>query len=144
MTDLVETLLGEEEGREACVYKDSLGFWTIGIGCLVDKSRGAAGLCDEAIAVQFAHDSAKARERAARFVGFERCNDVRQAVLVSMCFQMGGKPLKWPNFCRALELGDYAAAAAHGLDSNWARHQTPKRAKRQMQMLASGQWVEYE
>lgn len=144
MTDLIETLLGEEEGLEKCVYKDSLGFDTIAIGCLVDRRVPGAGLCDEAIAVQFAHDSKKARALAPRFPGFERCNDVRQAVLVSMCFQMGGKPLKWPNFCRALELGDYATAAAHGLDSKWAREQTPKRAKRQMQMLASGQWVEQE
>jgi lysozyme len=144
MTDLVETLLGEEEGRETCVYKDSLGYWTIGIGCLVDPKKPGAGLCDEAISVQFSHDSAKAKERAARFKGFERCNDVQQAVLVSMCFQMGAAPLKWPNFCRALELGDYAAAAAHGLDSDWARDQTPKRAKRQMQMLSSGLWIRKE
>lgn len=144
MTDLVETLIGEEEGRDPCVYLDTRNLSTIGIGCLVDKRIPGAGLCDEAIAVQFAHDSAEARRQAARFKGFERCNEVQQAVLVSMCFQMGSKPLHWPNFCHAIEMGDYAAAARHGRDSDWWRNQTRKRAERQMQMLETGLWVRRE
>lgn len=139
---LSEKLIGEEEGRETCAYRDTRGLWTIGIGCLIDKSIPGAGLCDEAISVQFAHDSARALKDAAALPGFQRCNDVRQAVLVSMCFQLGSLH-DWPHFRAALALGDYAAAAIAGLDSDWAR-QTPKRAKRQMEMLASGQWVNHE
>lgn len=141
MTDLAEVLVGEEEGRESCAYQDTRGLWTIGIGCLVDRSVPGAGLCDDAIAVQFAHDALQARRSAARFPRFAQLDEVRKAVLISMCFQLGEKPLHWPNFMRSLELGDYDGAAAHGLDSDWARDQTPRRAKRQMQMLASGQWV---
>lgn len=144
MNGLVEQLLAEEEGRDRCVYPDSRGFLTIGIGCLVDRRVAGAGLCDEAIAAQFAHDSAIARELAPRFLGFERCNEVQQAVLISMCYQMGSKPLQWPNFCRAIQIGDYAMAARHGLDTEWAREQTPRRAKRQMEMLATGHWVKRE
>lgn len=141
MNGLVEQLLAEEEGRDRCVYPDSRGFLTIAIGCLVDRRVPGAGLCDEAIAAQFAHDSAAARELAPRFLGFERCNEVQQAVLISMCFQMGPKPLHWPNFCRAIQIGDYAEAARHGLDTDWAREQTPRRARRQMKMLETGLWV---
>src|SRR5690242_13265695 len=141
MTDLAERLIGEEEGREPCVYLDIRGLSTIGIGCLVDKKVPGAGLCDEAISAQFAHDSARAWRDAAALPGFQRCNDVRQAVLVSMCFQLGSLH-DWPHFRSALALGDYNAAALAGLDSDWAR-QTPERAKRQMQMLASGQWVDH-
>jgi lysozyme len=140
MTDLASQLVGEEEGREAFAYPDTRGFLTIGIGALVDKRvHGAAGLCSEAIDAQFAHDSTRARADAMRLLGFERCNDVRQAVLVSMCFQLGDLH-DWPNFRRAIEVGDYSTAAQHGLDSDWARTQTPKRANRQMRMLASGEW----
>jgi hypothetical protein len=59
-----------------------------------------------------------------------------------MAFQLDRKPLHWPNFMAAMEARDYASAAAAGLDSDWARIQTPGRAKREMQMLASGQWID--
>lgn len=141
MSDLAEVLIAEEEGRERCAYLDSLGYQTIAIGCLVDKRMLGAGLCDEAIDAQFEHDSARARSLAAQFPHYADLNDVQEAVLVSMCFQMGDKPLHWPNFVAALGRKDYPGAAAAGMDSDWARTETPKRAKREMQMLASSQWV---
>src|SRR5689334_6345101 len=97
MTNLAERLIGEEEGRESCVYRDTRQLWTIGIGALVDPSVPGAGLCDEAIEAQFAHDSARAWRDAAALPGFQRCNDVRQAVLVSMCYQLGSLT-SWPHF----------------------------------------------
>lgn len=141
MSDLAEVILGEEEGRERCVYPDSLGIMTIGIGCVVDKRQPGAGLCDAAIDAQFAHDSANARSIAAQFPHFPDWNNVRRAVLISMAFQMGTKPLHWPQFMAALLAQDAAKVAAAGLDSDWARDQTPKRANREMQMFASGEWV---
>jgi lysozyme len=136
--DLAHRLVSEEEGRIAHVYRDSRGFWSIGVGCLVDGSKGG-GLCDEAIDVQLEHDLKTARERATALNGFDRCNDVRQAVIVSMCFQLGSLAA-WTQFRNALSAGDYSAAADHGLDSLWAK-QTPARAQRQMQMLRSGEWL---
>jgi lysozyme len=144
MTDLAEVLVAEEEGRDSHVYKDSRGYWTIGIGTLVDPSIPSAGLCDAAISAQFSHDSATARGLAADFPGFNRCNEVRQAVLVSMCFQMGSKPLGWHDFTGALAMDNYVAAAKAGRDSDWWRTQTRKRAERAMRMLESGNWVEHE
>lgn len=141
MSDLVEQLLDEEEGRSATVYPDTKGYWTISRGCLVDERVHGAGLCAAAMAAQDAHDSAAARTLAAQFPHFAELNDVRQAVLVSMTFQMGPKPLHWPDFMAALAMRDYAKAAAAGLDSDWARTDTPKRAKRQMEMLSGAQWV---
>lgn len=138
MPDLAETLIAEEEGRIRCAYQDSRGLWTIGIGCLVDHSVAGAGLCDAAIDAQFAHDSATARAEAENLPGFEGCNDVQRAVLVSMCFQLGNLA-SWPKFKAALGVGDFKAAAAEGLNSMWA-HQTPRRAQREMAMLESGQW----
>jgi lysozyme len=138
MSDLAEKLIGEEEGREKCVYLDTRNYASIGIGALVDRSMPGAGLCDEAIDAQFAHDSARARRDAANLPGFQRCNEVRQAVLTSMCFQLGALT-NWPHFRAALALGDYNAAALAGLDSEWAK-QTPRRAQRAMKMMASGEW----
>lgn len=138
MTDLVEQLIAEEEGRERCAYQDSQGLWTIGIGCLVDKRKNAAGLCDAAIDAQFAHDSATARGWAAAIPGWSLCNDVQQAVIVSMCFQLG-QLHDWPFFRAALARGDFAGAEAAGQQSEWFR-QTPARAKRELNMLRTGQW----
>jgi lysozyme len=42
-SELVRQLRGDES-VEPCVYKDSLGFWTIGIGRLLDKRKPNAGL----------------------------------------------------------------------------------------------------
>lgn len=136
--DLAHRLVSEEEGRIAHAYQDSLGFWTIGVGCLVDARKGGA-LCDEAIDAQLEHDLRFARSRASALTGFDQCNEVRQAVLISMCFQLGTLS-GWPTFRKALAAGDYNAAADAGLDSLWAR-QTPNRAKRQMQMLRTGEWT---
>ena len=141
MTDLAQTLIEESEGRSATVYKDTQGYDSIGIGCCVDARVRGCGLCDEAIDVQFAHDSKAAREEAADLPGFGNCNDVRQAVLVSMCFQLGDLHA-WPTFKAALAIGDYTAAAAAGLNSDWARTETPVRAKREMAMLEQGAWIE--
>lgn len=141
--DLTEQLIGEEEGRSAAVYADTLGIKTIGIGCVVDPKIKGAGLCDAAIDAQFAHDSLVARHLASAFPHFADMNPVRQAVIVSMCYQLGGKPLGWTDFMAALQSQDYDAAAAAGLDSLWEKVQTPKRATREMAMLKTGNWVEH-
>lgn len=140
MSDLAEALVAEEEGRESCAYPDTRGYLTIGIGCLVDKRMKGAGLCDAAIDTQFAHDSAQARLDASALPGFAYANEVRQAVLISMCFQLGNLH-DWPNFRKAIAIGDWEAAVTAGMDSVWYKTQTPERAKRELQMLAGGQWI---
>jgi GH24 family phage-related lysozyme (muramidase) len=145
MTDLAEQLVAEEEGRDPCVYPDTKGLSTIGIGALVDRRVPGAGLCDAAISAQFAHNSVTARADAANLPNFARCNDVQKAVLVSMCFQLGNLH-DWPDFRKALAAFDIPAAVQAGMDSVWYRDHdngSPKRAKRELQMLASGQWVKH-
>lgn len=141
MSDLVERLLGEEEGRERCAYQDSRGFLTIGIGCLVDKRVTGAGLCDAAIDAQFEWDIRGASSLAAKLPGWEHCNNVQQAVLTSMVFQLGDLHA-WAAFRAALAMADFNAAANAGLDSAWAR-QTPARAQREMYMLRTGSWLDH-
>lgn len=134
---LAEALITEEEGRRRHAYLDSEGYLTIGVGCLVDARKGG-GLCDEAIDVQLQHDIDRARKVAAALDGFGLCNEARQAVLISMCFQLGSLS-GWPKFRLALASGDFVLAAHEGLDSRWA-YQTPRRARRQMAILRTGEW----
>lgn len=140
MTDLLEQLLDEEEGEKPYVYPDSKGFWTIARGVCVDRRVAGAGLPQAAIAAANEVKTEEARQRAMSLPGFDRCNDVRQAVLISMCFQLGTLAA-WHDFKSALAMDDYKAAAAAGRDSDWWRTETPKRAEREMKMLETGVWV---
>ena len=142
--DLAEQLIGEEEGRSRTVFPDTLGIQTIAIGCVVDPRITGSGLCDAAISTQFAHDSQSARAIASTWPHFSTLNPVRQAVLISMAFQLGNKPAGWPKFKAALEAQDYERAAVEGADTEWYRTQTPKRAMREMAMLRTGEWVAHQ
>jgi lysozyme len=138
--DLADRILTEEEGVEPAVYKDSRGFWTIGVGALVDPSVKGAGLCEAAIAAQLDFDKAQAVTDANAIPGFSDCNDVQQAAIISMCFQLGA--LLWPNFREALAAKNYPAARAAALDSRWAT-QTAQRAHREAYMLGTGKWLDH-
>jgi lysozyme len=144
MTDLADKLITESEGCRLTAYKDTRGLWTIGVGHLLDNSYDRTGytITQEEANELLDQDTKKARQEATGFPHFFNMNEVRQAVCISMAFQLGTKPLHWPNFMAALEAEDYSAAATAGRDSDWWRVQTRKRAEREMQMLESGLWVE--
>jgi lysozyme len=143
MTDYAQRLIEEEEGIRLIAYKDSLDLWTIGYGHLLepqDKDWTGYNVSPDQAQSWLDQDMGTARSLATQFPHYVECNDVRQAVLISMCYQLGSKPLHWPHFMAALEAKDYTAAKAAGLDSLWAK-QTPRRAQRQMDMLESGVWA---
>jgi lysozyme len=141
--DLAEALVAESEGLKLSAYTDTRGLWTIGYGHLLEpQDKDWTGYCitaeqaDELLSQDMLH----ARFTAAEFPHYAELSDVRQAVLISMAFQLGSKPLLWPHFMAALEAKDYVGAAAAGLDSEW-HQQTPARAEREMAMLSSGNWA---
>src|SRR5258707_13080808 len=140
--DLAEALIAECEGLRLTAYRDSRGLWTVGYGHLLDPHTDWTGYhitADEADA-WLSKDLFSARTTAAEFPHYAELNDVRKAVLTSMCFQLGSKALHWPVFMAAMEARDYDAAAAAGLDSLWAK-QTPARANRKMVMLRTANWA---
>lgn len=142
MTDLAQTLVESQESCCLNAYRDSVGLFTIGWGhLLADQGHDYTGYTwtqDQADA-QLEIDMDEARYIAGKFPNFALMNDVRQAVLISMAFQMGSDPLTWPVFNAALTAQNYSAAAAAGLNSLWSA-QTPARAQLEMGMLKSGVW----
>jgi lysozyme len=48
-------MLEDEEGRVPHAYPDSLGYWTIGVGRLIDRRKGG-GLSDDEIDYLLAND----------------------------------------------------------------------------------------
>jgi GH24 family phage-related lysozyme (muramidase) len=139
-SDFAQQLIEESEGRRAKAYRDSRGYLSIGVGCCIDDRIACDGLCNEAIDAQFAHDSSDARAWAAAIPGFSRLNQIQQAVLVSMCFQLGSLH-NWPNFKAAIAIGDMNTAYLAGKASLWYS-ESPQRAERELMMLKTGTWIQ--
>lgn len=149
MSKVARDLIVEEEGRKAQPYYDHKGYVTWGVGHLADP-RKTCPVPDRIIDLMFDHDYAEKLALARQIPGFNGLNEAQQAVVVSMVFQMGFEPFDgdgfkdFTKFLAALKKGDVKTAAAEGLDSKWAKEDTPRRAQRQMRMLASGLWVPRE
>ncbi len=141
MSALLRRLLIEEEGRVPHAYQDHLGYWTIGVGHLIDERKGGR-LPEHIIDALLEYDMDEKIGQARTLAGFDQLNEVQQAVIISMVFQLGINGVKgFRNMCAALAMGDAKTAAAHGRDSKWWRQDTPRRAERQMRMLETGIWV---
>lgn len=140
MSNLVRQLNGDE-GRKPCAYQDHLGFWTIGVGRLVDARKPGAGLRPREMDYLLANDiEDRVQQLTTRLPWFPKLDDARQGVLLNMSFQMGVDGLL--GFRNTLELvrqGKYSAAADNMLLSKWAS-QTPKRAKRMSDQMRTGIW----
>lgn len=134
------SLLEADENRVKYVYKDSIGFWTIGIGILVDRAKGG-GLRDEEI--DFILKNRIALNKAAltkQLPWFNTLDECRQGVLQSMAFQLGIDGLMgFKNTLDMVRRGAYADAAANMLQSLWAK-QTPERAQRLATQMKTGVW----
>jgi lysozyme len=136
-----------EEGIRLHPYQDHLGYWTIGIGHLIDSRKGGKlppGIDSFPISEEMAYLTLSydihglEAELWLKIPYFQRLDPVRQAVLASMAFQMGVSGLL--GFKRTLKFiqnGDFGAAASEMLDSKWSR-QTTARATRLSHAMQSG------
>lgn len=139
MHEELEAHLVEEEGEVLHVYQDHLGFWTLGVGRLVDPRRGG-GISREESRYLLANDIAEVEAGLDRAIPWWRgLSDSRRLVLASMAFQLGiDGLLGFRNTLTAIKRGDYAAGARGMLASKWARRDTPARAKRMAALMERG------
>ena len=139
MINSVEELLIREEGEKLSAYQDSEGYWTIGIGRLIDERKGGHISHDEALYL-LKNDINRIAEYLVYYSWFSKLNEVRKAVIISMCFQVGS--LKdWPKFRAAMTEGNYHDAAKEMLDSKVAKEIAPLRWNRAASMMLSGEWI---
>ena len=137
---IIRQLTGDE-GVRKCVYKDHLGYDTIGIGRLVDSRKPGAGLRTSEIQFMLANDVAdRVEQLTARLPWFTRLDEARQGVLLNMSFQLGVDGLlTFKNTLRYIEAGNYDRAAINMRISKWY-DQTPARAKRMIEQMTTGVW----
>jgi len=70
---------------------------------------------------------------------YKKCNEERQAILISMAYQLGITGLsKFVNFLTSVAKNDWKSAHTHMLDSKWHEKQTPHRAKRHAHQIITG------
>jgi len=141
---LIEDLtkqLRRDEGEVLHAYQDHLGFWTIGVGRLIDKRKGG-GITREESAALLANDIGKfMAEVRSKIPWFDQLDEARQGVLLNMAFQMGTAGLLgFKNTLAMVQRGEYDRASEALLNSLWAR-QTPNRAKRMSEQMKTGRWV---
>ena len=138
MSDLALKLLHRDEGFRKSAYQDSLGYWTVGIGRMIDARKGG-GITLEEAEYLLGHDiSSREQELDSRIPWWRSLNEVRQAVLLSMAFQMGVPGLMlFENTLKAVEEGRFSNAADLMLKSKWAT-QAPLRAHRLSEAMRTG------
>lgn len=132
--------LRDEEGEVLSAYQDHLGYWTIGVGRLIDKRKGG-GITAEESAYLLGNDIAKVNAQLdSKIPWWRKLDEARQAVIQGMAFQMGiDGLLGFKNTLKMIEAGDYEGAGKGMLNSLWAK-QTPGRARRMADQMKTGVW----
>lgn len=132
--------LEQDEGRVLHAYQDSLGYWTIGIGRLIDKRKGGGISNAEADYLKL-NDIARFKRDLDRHAPWWRGLDpVRQRVVQNLAFNLGADGLvsKWPNTVALIRAGKYAeAAAAMRANKVWVG-QVKGRAERLARQMETG------
>lgn len=134
------TQLKRDEGEVLHAYQDHLGYWTIGIGILIDKRKGGGLRPEESEFIFRNRLNLLDAELSDRLPWIARLDPARKGVLINMAFQMGVTGLLgFKNTLAMVEAGKYQDAAKGMLESKWAK-QTPARAQRLSNQMATGEW----
>jgi lysozyme len=129
-----------DEGEVLSAYQDHLGYWTIGVGRLIDSRKGG-GISKEESAYLLTNDINKCvRDIEVALPWFETLDDARKGVIINMSFQLGvAGLLQFKTMLAYVEAGKYNEAADSMYQSLWAK-QTPERCNRMATQMRSGQW----
>lgn len=144
-------ILDYEEGYRNKPYLCSEGFLTWGYGTKISNIKGLdpkdfpiqlnRNIAMQLMLADTAEMEMKLNE-SDRSATFNRLDEDRRAIILSMSYQMGvSGVLNFNNMWNALEVRDWEEAGKEALDSVWAR-QTPGRAGRHARVLA-GESLEY-
>lgn len=133
----LKELLILHEGVRLKPYRCTAGKLTIGVGRNLDD----CGISADETSFMLDNDIKRCtKELTAEFHWFSRLGEVRQAVLIDMCFNLGiSRLLGFKNTLAMIEQGRYEDASNGMLESLWAK-QVKGRSVRLSEMMRTGQW----
>lgn len=132
--------LKRDEGEILVAYQDHLGFWTIGVGILIDKRKNGGLRPEESEFIFNNRLKIITEELKSRLPWFTKLDEARRGALVNMAFQLGVNGLiNFKNTMALVAAGKYEAAGVEMLKSEWAK-QTPARAYRISNQMRWGEW----
>jgi len=130
----VKEHIKEEEGYRDTMYRDHLGFATIGYGHLVlptDKFKEGVKYSHKELLKILDYDFAIAKQDMESLTKDLDIVDGAKEILIHMLFQLGKpKLMKFQRMFENLRKKDYVGASNEMLDSLWAKKHTPARAER--------------
>jgi lysozyme len=141
----IKSILLKHEGMRLKVYDDATGkdlepgytlegHPTIGIGRALDVN----GISKQEVMVLLDTDINICIEEASKYFWFKELDETRQAVIISMIFNVGALGFsKFKKMIRAMQYNDYVRASEEMLNSSWAS-QLPIRSKELALMMLLG------
>jgi lysozyme len=138
MQRLIETLK-RHEGVKYYVYKDHLGYETIGVGRCLKQGVGL-GLTHDEVDYLLMNDINRCLEELdAAFPWFKDLTEIRREAMINLCFNLGLTRLrKFEKALAAMSIHNYEEAANEFLDSRWAK-QVGNRAAEVTEMIRTGE-----
>jgi lysozyme len=132
----MKDMLVKHEGVELKPYRDSVGVLTIGVG----RNLTDVGLSADEADYLLENDIRRATRELEMKWWFKSLDDVRQDVLINMCFNLGHSRFsKFKKMIAAVAMADYKLAAKEMIDSKWAS-QVGRRATELASMMESGKY----
>lgn len=112
--------LVNDEGYMASAYQDTKGFWTIGVGRLIDARLGGK-LSDDEIDYLFENDVKNAEQTCQRlFPVYPSFTKNQRLALINMAFNLGFKRLKkFTKMIVCVNNGDWEGAKREAVASLW-------------------------
>ena len=134
MNPYITDILVRDEGVRLKPYKDTVGKLTVGVGRNLDD----VGISYAEAMQMLMDDIAHVENQAQSFPWYAGLTPARQAVILSMIFNMGLASFSlFKNTIAAIAAGNYEAAAAGMEGSKWSR-QVGQRAARLAQIMRTG------
>lgn len=131
-------MLKRHEGVVDHAYQDSLGYWTIGVGFLIDKKKGGKLYPEEIDFILTNRLDKLVMELDNALPWWSSLSDNRRAVILDMAWNLGVKGLLgFKNTLECVRTGQYDKAAQGMLRSLWAR-QVKGRAIELAQLMKDG------
>ena len=138
-------VIKREEGFRAEPYYCSNGFPTIGFGKRIGPKGADLSLYQFTVTEELAAFWVEEEVNVLipiltdAIPCFATLSEDRQAIVVSMAYQMGVRGLLgFSNMLKFLEVGYYLGVKTEALDSVWARKDSPLRARRHAEVLYHG------